>query len=450
MKPGLPGQPVTQALVDQALALAPDTMPTDVRTLALQCILDTFGVMLAARDEPLVRLLAEAAREEGGRQQSTVLCDGLRASVAQAALCNGTLAHALDYDDVNLNINGHPSAVFLPALLALGESIDASGRDLLVAFVAGYELACRAGSLVQPDHYARGFHSTATVGAFGAAMACAHLLGLDASRSGHAMGIAGTRASGLKAMFGTDCKAYHAGLAAEDGVRAALLAQRGMSSRTDVLECRQGFAAALSTDFHPERALVADRWFIRDNLFKYHAACYGTHSTIECASRLRAAHGLDPQAIERIVIRVEKVNDGTCNIARPESSHEAKFSLRFTAALALCGGDTGALDSYGSAQLADHRIRRLMECTDVELVDGCPTMFTQVAVTSPAGEVSTEHDSGVPLSDLGLQGRKLDAKFASLAGRVLGSGRAAELSTAIGSIEDVRVRDLVALCAPAD
>ena len=393
---------------------------------------------------------SRSVQEEGGRPQATVLCDGLRACAAQAALCNGTLAHALDYDDVNLNINGHPSAVFLPALLALGESTDASGADLLVAFVAGYELACRAGSLVQPDHYARGFHSTATVGAFGAAMACARLLGLDADRCGHALGIAGTRASGLKAMFGTDCKAYHAGLAAEDGVRAALLAAHGMSSRLDVLECRQGFAAALSTDFHPERALVEDRWFIRDNLFKYHAACYGTHSTIECAARLRAGHALDPQAIERIVIQVEKVNDGTCNIARPTSSHEAKFSLRFTAALALCGGDTGALDSYASTQLSDPMMRRLIERTDVELVEGCPAMFTRVAVTSAAGEVSTEHDSGVPLPDLDLQGRKLDAKFTALAGRVLGNARAAELAAAIRSIEDIRVRDLVALCAASN
>ncbi len=449
MKPGMSVPPVTQALVDRAHALTRQSLPADVRTLAVQCILDTLGVMLAAREEPLVRLLARSVQEEGGRPQATVLCDGQRVPAAQAALCNGTLAHALDYDDVNLNINGHPSAVFLPALLALGESTDASGEDLLLAFVAGYELACRAGSLVQPDHYARGFHSTSTVGALGAAMACARLLGLDAARCGHALGIAATRASGLKAMFGTDCKAYHAGLAAEDGVRAALLARHGMSSRPDVLECRQGFAAALSTDFFPERALVEDRWFIRDNLFKYHAACYGTHSTIECAARLRAEHAIDPLAIERIVIRVEKVNDSTCNIARPESSHEAKFSLRFTAALALCGGDTGALDSYGSVQLADPAIRRLIERTEVELVDGCPTMFTRVAVTSASGEVSTEHDSGVPLADLALQGRKLDVKFASLANRVLGTRRAAELSSAVFSIEDIRVRDLVALCGPA-
>ena len=199
-------------------------------------------------------------------------------------------------------------------MLALGEAVDASGSDLLLAYVAGHELACRAGALVQPNNYARGFHSTSTVGAFGAAIACARLLGLDARRSAMALGIAGTRASGLKAMFGTDCKSYHAGLAAEDGVRAALLAQRGLSSRLDVLECRQGFAATQSTDFHPGRALAADRWFIRDNLFKYHAACYGTHSTIECAQSLRNQHRLDPSKINRVLITVERVNDSTCNI----------------------------------------------------------------------------------------------------------------------------------------
>ncbi|MBC7780252.1 MAG: MmgE/PrpD family protein [Proteobacteria bacterium] len=441
--------PVTQRLVAQARSLAAASLPADVRALALQTIQDTLAVMIAARDEPVARLLAESARLEGAHPQSTVLVDGLRTSAPQAALCNGTLAHALDYDDVNLNINGHPSAVLLPALLALGETVDASGTDLLVALVAGHEFACRAGALVQPDHYARGFHATATVGSFGSAIACARLLGLDAQGSANAVGIAGTRASGLKAMFGTDCKAYHAGLAAETGVRSALLAQRGMSSRADVLECRQGFAAAQSTDFHPDRALVPDRWFIRDNLFKFHAACYGTHSAVECALALRERHALAPAAIDRVLIRVERVNDGTCNIARPMTSHEAKFSLRFTGALALCGGDTGALDSYGEARLADPAIRRLIERTEIELVDGWPTMRTEMRVTVAGREVAAEYDAGIPMTDLDAQGRKLDAKFAALVVPVVGAARAAAIAGALRSIENTTVRQLVGLCAPS-
>jgi len=440
------GAGLTAGLIAQVRAIDAATLPPDVRRLASQCILDTLGVMLAARDEPVVRLITQMTREDGGAAQASVFGAGLRTSAAQAALCNGTLAHALDFDDVNLNINGHPSAVLLPALLALGEAVDASGADLLLAYVAGHEFACRAGAVVQPDHYARGFHSTSTVGALGAAIACARLLGLDAQACARAVGIAATRASGLKAMFGTDCKAYHAGLAAEDGVRAALLASRGMSSRQDVIECRQGFAATQSQDFHPARALEPARWFIRDNLFKYHAACYGTHSTIECAQSLRAAHRLDPAAVERVLIQVERGSDSTCNIARPASSHEAKFSLRFTSALALCGADTGALDSYGQTRLDDARIRQLIERTEVELVDCWPTMHTRMSVTASGETFTTEYDSGVPIADLDLQERKLSAKFSALAGQALGAAPAAQLADAVHSIEQVRVRELIALC----
>ncbi len=438
---------ITLPLVERTLAIDVARAPADVRTIAVQCVLDTLGVIIAAREEPVARLIAESVRAEAGPAQATVLCDGQRVSAAQAALANGTTAHALDYDDVNLNINGHPSAVLLPALLALGEAIDASGEALLGACVAGHEFACRAGALVQPDHYARGLHSTSTVGALGAALACARLLGLDAQRSAQAVGIAATRASGLKAMFGTDCKAWHAGLAAEDGVRAALLAQRGMTSRSDVLECRQGFAAALSRDFFPERALDPQRWFIRDNLFKYHAACYGTHSTIECALALRVAHRLQPEQIERILIRVERTNDGTCNIARPRSSHEAKFSLRFTCAAALCGIDTGALDSYGEASLRDPRLQRLIELAEVELVDGWPTMQTELRITAAGHEHSARHDSGVALSDLDRQQQRLAAKFETLVVPVLGAGAARELAAAVAQIEQVPVRTLVSLAA---
>ncbi len=174
-----------------------------------------------------------------------------------AALVNGSASHALDFDDVNMAMPGHPSVAILPGLLALAEERGASGAEILAAFVAGYELQCRLGRTIAPGHYdGLGFHATATVGSFGAAAACAHLLGLDAAATATALGIAATQAAGLKSMFGTMCKPLHAGKAASNGLLAAKLASRGFTSRADALECAQGFARTHSADFVPERAFT--------------------------------------------------------------------------------------------------------------------------------------------------------------------------------------------------
>src|SRR5262245_51948231 len=192
-----------------------------------------------------------------------------------AALVNGGMGHALDYDDVNMAMPGHPSVAILPGLLALAEFRHSSGREVVTAFVAGYETACRIGAALQPGHYNLGFHSTGTVGSFGAAAACARLRGLDAEATAVALGIAGTQAAGLKSQFGTMCKPFHAGKAAQNGLLAARLAARGFSGRGDIVECVQGFALTHGPDFVPEASLAAPEagFHVLANLFKYHSAC---------------------------------------------------------------------------------------------------------------------------------------------------------------------------------
>src|SRR5205814_7907285 len=186
----------------------------------------------------------------------------------------------------------HPSVAILRGLVALAEQRRSTGREVIAAFVAGYETACRVGMALRPGHYGSGFHATGTVGVFGAAAACAHLLGLDTEATARALGIAGTQAAGLKSQFGTMCKPFHAGKAAQNGLLAARLAARGFSSRTDLVECVQGFAATHGPDFGPEAALAdpANGFHIYANLFKYHAACYMTHAPIECGRELREKH----------------------------------------------------------------------------------------------------------------------------------------------------------------
>src|SRR5438034_4229323 len=211
---------LTLALAEQACSVNYDSLPEPVRELARQCVLDYFGVALAGADDPLAQILLDEFSEAGGAAQASVIGHKVRLPALSAALVNGAIGHALDYDDVNLAMPGHPSVAILPGLLALAEARQSSGREIIVAFVAGYETACRIGMALRPGHYNLGFHATGTVGAFGAAAPCARLLGLNAATTAQALGIAGTQASGLKSQFGTMCKPFHAGKASQNGLLA--------------------------------------------------------------------------------------------------------------------------------------------------------------------------------------------------------------------------------------
>ena len=443
---------VTATLTEWALARDTARLPADVREAARRCVLDWMGVALAGASDPLIRILTGAAQDEGGYPACALVAQHERVAPLQAALINGAAGHVLDYDDVNTGMTGHPTAAILPALLALAETRDASGAELIAAFVAGYETAARVGLLVAPGHYARGYHNTGTIGVVAAAAGCARLLRLDANAAARAIGIAATQAAGLKSQFGTQCKPFHAGVAAQNGLRAALLASRGMESRIDMLECRGGFAATLSPDFQPAAALADPRrYFIRENLFKYHAACYGTHSAVESIRKLRAGHSLAPGVIRRAVVRVAQSADSMCNIQNPRTGLEAKFSLRFMAAAALLGLDTAGLDTYSEASCADTALVAMRDKVTVELVrEGWPqhTLKSEVMVETNDGQrLQAAYDASIPETDIAAQGARLDAKFDKLAGAVLGTARAQALKGLLERMESISAKELMAACS---
>lgn len=443
---------VTRTLARMASGLAIDDIDDDARAVARQCLLDWFGVTIAGASEPCTRLVAEEAEDQGGHPQATLVGLGRKLASRQAALVNGTASHAHDYDDVNMTLSGHATVAVAGGLLALAEKTGASGAEVLTAFVAGYETACRVGALVMPGHYAMGFHSTATAGTFGAAAACGRLLGLDEERMARAFGIAGTMAAGLKSQFGTDCKPFHAGRATEAGLLAATMASRGFSSRGDILDCAQGFADTHSKHFNPEAATgpaPGGGFHVRNNLFKYHAACYLTHAGIECGTRLRTGETLDPADIVSATLRVEKGADRVCNIPAPKTGLETKFSLRMTAAFALAGIDTAGMASYNEANATDARLNAIREKVCVDLVSGVPSTWSEIVIETRDGRrLSAEHDSGIPADDVAAQGDRIAHKFDMLAGPVIGGNRAGALKAAVMAIEDQpSVVDLMQLAA---
>ncbi len=273
---------VTAELAKRASALAWRDFPDDLIERTKQCLLDWFAVTVAGAQEELTDILVREAIEDGAKGMASLVGRSETTLPSTAALINGAASHALDYDDVNFAMHGHPTVTVVPALLALGEQRKASGRLFVESFVAGYETAGRIGLLVEPSHYARGFHATATVGSFSATAAAGRMLGLSDEQLAVAFGIAATQAAGLKSNFGTMFKPLHAGTASEHGLRAARLAAKGFTARSDSLECDQGFASSQSDHLNTDGALgePPSGWHLRNNLFKYHAACYITHAPV--------------------------------------------------------------------------------------------------------------------------------------------------------------------------
>lgn len=394
--------------------------PLDARaaTVGKQCLLDWLGVSLAARREPLVDVLIEEFAGGGAGPQCALVGRGRRAPLHEAVLINGAMGHALDFDDV-LAVMGHPTVPVAPVAFGLGEAMGKSGAAVLTALVVGVEAEARVGVLLGPSHYAKGWHGTATFGTFGAAVAAASLLDLDQARLLHAFGLAGTQAAGLKSVFGTMSKPLHAGKAAQSGLLAARLAARGFTSDTAILDDPQGFAATQSTTIDPAAALQPrDAPHVTDTLFKYHAACYLTHNTIEAASALRALDGVTPDQVERVSIEVQPMHLGVCDIAAPATGLETKFSLRMTCALALSGEDTFDDRLYSDETAARPDLAALCRRSRVEgTASGLPSTVT--VVLKDGRVLSRTANVAEPERDLEAQQARLERKFRHLTREIL-------------------------------
>lgn len=439
---------VTAGIAKLASELAAESIPQPAISVARHCLMDWMAVTIAGSNDDTVRILRAEALEQGGSEQASIIGDPRRVSVMQAALINGTAGHALDYDDVHYAMPGHPSAAVAPAVLALAERELSSGRELITAFIAGVEAECRVGRYVGSSHYEKGWHATATQGTFGAAAASARLLELDAGTTAIALGIAGTQAAGLKSMFGTMCKPLHAGKAAANGLHSALLAARGFTARADVLECAQGFGDTQSNTCNEAALDSFDGQFLtRDVLFKFHAACYGTHSTIEAARALVAQQKIAVADIEKVEIRINSRYLRMCNIERPNTGLEAKFSLRMTCAMALAGVPTAAPERYDEHLCAMPELTALIARTAVSAADELADATSEVIVSLRDGVVYRMHgDVSEPARDLVAQGQRLREKYDALVTPVLGTSLAGELADLIAHIDELAdIRSMMAL-----
>ena len=431
--------------------------PAAARAAAARAVLDTIGVTLAGAAEPAARIVQKVVQQDAGGP-CHVLGTAFRSSAGNAALANGTAAHALDYDDMCFVSLAHPSAPLVAASLAAGEVAGASGRALLDAYVVGFELEGRLGRAMNPRHYQRGWHCTSTLGTIGAAASASRLLGLDAAAAGHALAIAASAASGLKENFGTMVKPLHAGMAARNGVVAALLARAGMTASGAAIDGPQGFLAAMDSEQPSLEALAADlgaRWEIVDTgiTVKLYPSCAGTHPTLDALLDLRRCDGFTADEVQAIEIGVDSIVPTILLYDRPSSGLEGKFSMPFCAAAALVRGRVG-IDTFDAATLSDPAILemqgRVTMRVDPDLDASAPSLTqARVTVRLKDGRVLTASANGArgyperPASD-----EELATKFTSCATQTLTASHAAHVLDVLRDIESIAdVRMLTDLLA---
>jgi len=386
------------------------TPTPEARAVMRLSLRDWVACGMAGVDEPVSRILR--AHLAGATGPSTLIGGG-SARPAEAALFNGATSHALDYDDTHFAHIGHPSVAVIPVALALAEQTGATLDAMLDAALIGAEASIRVGIWLGRGHYETGFHQTATAGAFGATLAAARLLGLEARTTRMAIGLAATRASGLKAQFGTMGKPYNAGLAAETGVEAALLARAGMTAAARGLSDLQGFgpthqgtAAADAFDG------LGEDWSMSSVSHKFHACCHGLHAMLEA---LAGADRIEEQ-VESVTVATHPRWLRVCAIAAPKTGLEAKFSYRMTAAMALRGVDTAAISSFSDATATDPALCAMRDRVAVLADDGLSDMQARVTITTASGariELFHDLDAQMPLA---ARTERIDRKTRALLG----------------------------------
>ena len=433
--------PVGEAVARFAVATPARALPEGARRVLRLSLLDWAAVALAGRDEPVGRVVRGLVAAEGGVLEASVIGGG-RAPARAAALANGTTSHALDYDDTHFAYIGHPSVAVLPAALALAEKTGAGGAAFLDAALIGVETACRVGAWLGREHYQHGFHQTATAGCFGAAMAGARLLGHDGAQAGHALGVAATRASGLKSQFGTMGKPYNAGLAASNGVEAALMARAGFVSRPDGLECVQGFADTHAGGEGDPLTGLGEPFVFESVQHKFHACCHGTHAAIEALATLRRGTDVAPDEIAGVALHVHPRWLRVCDIAAPRTGLEAKFSFRLTAAMALLGIDTASPAAFTDALCAEPGLVALRD--EVRIFgdgDLAETAALARVLYRSGATIEARHDLERPMP-IDAREAKVRAKAAAL----IGEDAAGAIWDAVTALDDGGgVEDLTAL-----
>jgi 2-methylcitrate dehydratase PrpD len=437
-------------LAKRIAALHYEDLPPEAVRWAKVGILDTVGVTLAGSDDPSATIVAGVLAANG---PSLLLGTAKRTNALDAALVNGTASHALDFDDCNNTLGGHPSAPILPALFALADEIGATGRDFIAAYVAGFETECKISMGVNFYQYTRGWHPSTTIGVFGAAAACAKLMKLDAERTAVALAIAASLASGIKSNFGTYVKPLQVGHCARNGLFAALLARGGYTASPVAFEHKQGYFEVYNGAGNYDAEKILPAWanpldIITPGIaIKQYPCCGSTHPAIDAMLELVRRHDLKPDAVERIQSWTHARRLEHTNRPDPQSTKDAKFSVQYCLARALVDRKV-AIEHFEGEAYRDPQVRAVMGRVHAaaytsEQFPAENHFGAEIAVTLRGGTVLS-HKVDQPegrTSANPLPQARLKEKFENCANRALRVERTSAVYAAIMDLEklaDVR------------
>jgi len=359
---------LTQDLGRFVADLSFERLPDGAADVARVGFIDTIATMIAGAHDPAPQLLRKVLQPTGG--EATLYFTGEKSPAPEAAWINGTAGHALDYDDV-ASLRGHPSTVLVPAIMAEGETLGASGQAMLTAYVAGYETWAELAWRDPGHHHRKGWHPTGIFGPIGAAAACASLRRLDADGAARAIALAASQSSGVMANFGTMTKPFHAGRSAHSGLMSARLAEVGFTASLDALEHPQGFLSAVSPEGTVDREAPLQRAGNEWKILKYrlgikkYPACYCTHRALDAMLELLARHPLKPADIERITVSISDTHSLILRNHQPQTGLAAKFSMEFAMAAAVISRRAG-LAEYADGFVKRPEVQELMHRVKVE------------------------------------------------------------------------------------
>src|SRR5262245_456766 len=455
----------TKAVVDFISKASFDRMPQRAVDEAKRCLIDGFGVVLAGatvHGSAIVREHIKASAAQGG---ATVLGpEKLTATAAHAALANGASGHAMDYDDTQLSTTPdrvfglltHPTVPVLAAALAVGERLNVSGRTFLEAFLTGFEVECKIAEAIKPDHYLRGFHSTGTIGTFGAVAGAAKLLKLSAAQLPHALGIATSMSSGIRVNFGSMSKPLHAGRAAENGVTAAELASRGFTAGDEALDGEWGFFQVLGggADLPRIMATLGRPFSIVDPGVSFKPYPCGSlgHPTMDAMLKLVTDHDVKPEQVAHVAVRAGSNILNPLRYATAKTELEAKFCLPFMMSSILLRRRAGIrefTDEFVSSAPVQAMMTKVDTVFDPEIeARGFDKMRSVIVVELKDGRTLTqpsdERYRGGPENP--FTRADLHAKFADCASLVLSPDRSKRALDAIESVERLgNIRELVSV-----
>jgi len=435
---------ITEQFIDCVRAVSYDSLPPAAIDMARQVTLDGIAVILAGSTEPLGvgRISIAYARETGGAPQASVITGGFKTSMANAAYANGTMAHALDFDNTWYPLN-HPTSPTLPTILALAENYRLSGKQIIEAIAAAFEVQGRVRLASTGLKTGQGFHKPGTTGTFGATAAACKLLDLDKQQTLMAFGLAGSRAGSLSINTGSMTKSSHSGHAARMGLECGLLAKMGWTASADVFGPKGFFDTFLNGDAKPELLLKdfgSPLRMVEPGVgFKKHPSNYFTHRPIDAALALREEHALQPDQIARVTVtfpRFEYVNR-----PQPETGLDGKFSVQYTTALALLDGEI-SVDSFTNERRFAPDIVALLPKIEFRIDDSIPADFDHMYVivdvaTTDGRTLSKKIEKLSGWIGLPLTREQRLKKFYSCSRRVLDDTAANRVLEAVEKLENL-------------